>query len=309
MQQQPLSSPVLDLFLELCAIRSPSGEERAVADRVTRELEAIGLAWEEDDCGPAIGASAGNVLCRLPGRNGGGRAALLLRALRHGPARGRARAAGRRGRRAERGRRDPRRRQQVGARRDGRGGPQDRRRGSAACGCRAPLHAEGGGGPRRRGGVRRRAAGGAARLRLRPGGADRRRRRRLAVGAGAAADVRRASSPRGHVSRGRPLGDRRRRARDRRHAARAGRRGDDRQRRGDPRRDGAQRRPRALLDRGGGALARPRARHRGAPAARRRCGVRGEPGGLHPRDVDRAEVRAGTASATTSSPCSWRSMR
>ena len=71
-EQQPLSSPVLDLFLELCAIPSPSGEERAVADRVTRELEVIGLGWEEDDCGPAIGASAGNVLCRLPGRNGGG---------------------------------------------------------------------------------------------------------------------------------------------------------------------------------------------------------------------------------------------
>src|SRR5918993_1966846 len=71
-EQQPLPSRVLDLFLELCAIRSPSGEERAVADRVTRELEAIGLRWEEDDCGPSIGATAGNILCRLPGRNGGG---------------------------------------------------------------------------------------------------------------------------------------------------------------------------------------------------------------------------------------------
>ncbi len=67
-----MSTPVLDLFLELCAIPSPSGEERAVADRVIRELEAIGLEWDEDDCGPTIGASAGNVLSRLPGRNGRG---------------------------------------------------------------------------------------------------------------------------------------------------------------------------------------------------------------------------------------------
>ena len=36
--QQPLTSPLVDLFLELCAIPSPPGEERAVADRVTREL-------------------------------------------------------------------------------------------------------------------------------------------------------------------------------------------------------------------------------------------------------------------------------
>ena len=66
MQQAP-PSRVLDLFLELCAIPSPSGEERAVADRVVGELDAIGLEWEEDDCGPGIGATAGNVLCRVPG--------------------------------------------------------------------------------------------------------------------------------------------------------------------------------------------------------------------------------------------------
>jgi len=65
-------SRLLDLFVELCAIPSPPGEERAVADRVTRELEAIGLAWEEDDAASAIGSTAGNVLCRLPGRADGG---------------------------------------------------------------------------------------------------------------------------------------------------------------------------------------------------------------------------------------------
>ena len=66
------STPLLDLFLELCALPSPPGQERAVADRVTRELDALGLEWDEDGSGPSIGSSAGNVLCRLPGRGDGG---------------------------------------------------------------------------------------------------------------------------------------------------------------------------------------------------------------------------------------------
>ena len=70
--QQPLMSRPVELLVELCAIPSPSGDERAVADRITRELDAIGLAWEEDDVGPSIGAGSGNVLCRLPGREEAG---------------------------------------------------------------------------------------------------------------------------------------------------------------------------------------------------------------------------------------------
>jgi tripeptide aminopeptidase len=66
-EQAQLTSRVVDLFLELCAIPSPPGQERAVADRITRELDAIRLEWDEDGCGPAIGSTAGNVLCRLPG--------------------------------------------------------------------------------------------------------------------------------------------------------------------------------------------------------------------------------------------------
>jgi tripeptide aminopeptidase len=61
-------SRLLELFVELCAIPSPPGDERAVADRVTQELDAIGLEWDEDGSGSAIGSNAGNVLCRLPGR-------------------------------------------------------------------------------------------------------------------------------------------------------------------------------------------------------------------------------------------------
>jgi tripeptide aminopeptidase len=63
---------VLDLFTELCSIPSPPGEERAVADRVIRELRALGLEVEEDGAGAAIGSSIGNLLCRLPGRVEGG---------------------------------------------------------------------------------------------------------------------------------------------------------------------------------------------------------------------------------------------
>jgi tripeptide aminopeptidase len=63
---------VLDLFTELCSIPSPPGQERAVADRVIRELGALGLQVEEDGAGAAIGSSIGNLLCRLPGRVEGG---------------------------------------------------------------------------------------------------------------------------------------------------------------------------------------------------------------------------------------------
>jgi tripeptide aminopeptidase len=62
----------LSLFLELAAIESPPGNERAVADRVTAELRSLGLEIDEDDAGAAIGSNAGNLLCRLPGRSGGG---------------------------------------------------------------------------------------------------------------------------------------------------------------------------------------------------------------------------------------------
>src|SRR5689334_23754440 len=57
-----------DTFAELCAIRSPFGQERAVADRVAEELRALGLEVEEDDAGGEIGGDAGNLLARLPGR-------------------------------------------------------------------------------------------------------------------------------------------------------------------------------------------------------------------------------------------------
>jgi tripeptide aminopeptidase len=58
-----------DTFAELCAIRSPFGHERAVADRVAEELRSLGLEVEEDDAGSEIGGDAGNLLASLPGRS------------------------------------------------------------------------------------------------------------------------------------------------------------------------------------------------------------------------------------------------
>jgi tripeptide aminopeptidase len=62
----------LSLFLELCAIPSPPGDERAVADRMTAYLRDLGLEVDEDGAGAAIDSNAGNLLCRLPGRTEGG---------------------------------------------------------------------------------------------------------------------------------------------------------------------------------------------------------------------------------------------
>jgi tripeptide aminopeptidase len=62
---------LLTLFLDLAELPSPPGDERAVADAVMRYLRDLGLAVEEDDAGQRIGASAGNLLCRIPPRADG----------------------------------------------------------------------------------------------------------------------------------------------------------------------------------------------------------------------------------------------
>jgi len=65
-------SDVLDLFLELAAIPSPPGEERAVADRVLAELHDLALEPSEDDAGARIGSTMGNIVARLAPTNAGG---------------------------------------------------------------------------------------------------------------------------------------------------------------------------------------------------------------------------------------------
>src|SRR5215212_12216325 len=68
-----MPSEVVDLFTELAAIASPPGEERQVADAVTRYLRDLGLNVEEDDAGSTVGSEIGNLYCRVePTGNGGG---------------------------------------------------------------------------------------------------------------------------------------------------------------------------------------------------------------------------------------------
>jgi len=58
---------LLDLFVRLVEIPSPSGDERAVADFIMGFLRDAGLDPREDDSASATGAGSGNILVRLPG--------------------------------------------------------------------------------------------------------------------------------------------------------------------------------------------------------------------------------------------------
>jgi tripeptide aminopeptidase len=57
---------LLDFFLELCAIPSPSGQERAVTDRVGAYLDEIGVVVDEDGAAEELEGTAGNLYSRLP---------------------------------------------------------------------------------------------------------------------------------------------------------------------------------------------------------------------------------------------------
>jgi tripeptide aminopeptidase len=57
---------LLEHFLELCSIPSPSGHERAVADKVRTYLEEAGLSVDEDDAAERLDGDAGNLYSRLP---------------------------------------------------------------------------------------------------------------------------------------------------------------------------------------------------------------------------------------------------
>jgi tripeptide aminopeptidase len=56
---------LLALFKELAALPSPPGAERPVADRVLEELRGLDVEPDEDDAGPRIGSTMGNIYCRL----------------------------------------------------------------------------------------------------------------------------------------------------------------------------------------------------------------------------------------------------
>lgn len=62
---------MLDRFVRLCEIPSPTGDERAVADAVLAELRELGVEATEDDSAAAARAGSGNVVARIPGRGEG----------------------------------------------------------------------------------------------------------------------------------------------------------------------------------------------------------------------------------------------
>jgi tripeptide aminopeptidase len=62
---------LLDRFVRLCEIASPTGEERAVADDVLGELGVLGVVVGEDRSAEAARAAAGNLIVRIPGTGDG----------------------------------------------------------------------------------------------------------------------------------------------------------------------------------------------------------------------------------------------
>ena len=58
---------MLDRFVRLCEIPSPTGQERAVADDVIAELRGLGVEVSEDEAAQPARAGAGNLIARIPG--------------------------------------------------------------------------------------------------------------------------------------------------------------------------------------------------------------------------------------------------
>jgi acetylornithine deacetylase/succinyl-diaminopimelate desuccinylase-like protein len=56
-----------ETFTRLCEIRSPTGEEREVADTVAAELRALGFEVSEDEAAGPAEAGAVNLLARQHG--------------------------------------------------------------------------------------------------------------------------------------------------------------------------------------------------------------------------------------------------
>ena len=63
-----LDDELLDLFVRLAGIASPTGAEREVADVVKHALGDLGLDVHEDGSAPVTGCGCGNLVARIPGR-------------------------------------------------------------------------------------------------------------------------------------------------------------------------------------------------------------------------------------------------
>jgi tripeptide aminopeptidase len=62
---------LLDRFVRLCEISSPTGSERPVADALLAELGELGIEAYEDEAAEPARAGSGNVIGRVPGRGEG----------------------------------------------------------------------------------------------------------------------------------------------------------------------------------------------------------------------------------------------
>jgi tripeptide aminopeptidase len=67
----PDDQRMLDRFVRLCEIASPTGEEREVADAVLDELRELGVDVAEDASATPAQAAAGNLIARVPGTGEG----------------------------------------------------------------------------------------------------------------------------------------------------------------------------------------------------------------------------------------------
>ena len=63
----PADARLLERFVRLCEIPSPTGSERAVADAVLAELRDLGVEVDEDEAAAPARAGAGNLIARVPG--------------------------------------------------------------------------------------------------------------------------------------------------------------------------------------------------------------------------------------------------
>ncbi len=66
-----MGSRLHERFVRYCEIRSPTGEEREIADTLAAELRAIGLEVSEDEGAKAAEAGAGNLIARSAGTGEG----------------------------------------------------------------------------------------------------------------------------------------------------------------------------------------------------------------------------------------------
>lgn len=62
---------LVQLFLDLCKVNSPSRQEREVVEWMKGYLTSHGLSWVEDNAGEVIGGNANNLIVHVPGNLAG----------------------------------------------------------------------------------------------------------------------------------------------------------------------------------------------------------------------------------------------